>query len=305
MVEPVSRILSGALLPPRLRDLPHPPRKVHLLGELPRGPGVAVVGTREPCAEARQFGLELARDLARAGIIVLSGGAEGIDTAAHLGALEGGGQTVVMAPAGHLKPFPPQNAGLFRTIVERGGAYLSTHPPDEAALRGGFFARNGCLVALAHVLVVVEAPFRSGARNAAAWARRLARPLLVVPSAPWIPTGRGSILELRLGGKVCTGAKDVLQTLEQALVIPAGRVDPPAIEAVSPAQTVLGFAGAETERAELLRVVQAVQAGARHVDAICAISGLATAAVQRHTLTLTLEGVLVADPVGGVGLSTP
>jgi DNA processing protein len=299
MLEPISRILSGDLLPGRLRDLPEPPSELHLAGELPRGPAVAIVGTRSPSDAALKFAASLAGDLARAGIIILSGGAEGIDSAAHQGALDAKGQTVVVAPAGFDRPFPPKNRDLFRKIVAAGGAYLALLPPDEPAPRGVFFARNGCLVALAHAVVVVEARHRSGARNAAAWARRLARPLLAVPSAPWILTGPGCILELRLGARLCTGSDDVLRALEESLVIPAlPRTPAPAPEPDSE-QMALPLGPAEAG-GELERVVRAVAAGARHLDGVCEALGLPPASAQRHLLTLTLEGVLVADALGGL-----
>jgi len=301
MVDARSLTLAGPLLPVRLQDLPRPPRRIHVLGELPRGPGVAIVGSRHPTREARYFAFRLARDLARAGITVLSGGAEGIDGAAHLGALRGRGATVVVAPAGFEKPFPAFHRALFEHVVARGGAYLSLRAPSEPAF--GFFARNACLVALAHVLVVVEAKYRSGARNAASWARRLGRPLLIVPSAPWIPAGRGCLLELRLGGKLCTGSEDVLDALEESLVLP-----PRPKQRTAPAaeQTELPFtapAPATALDAEARLLLEAVRAGARHLDAVCERSGLSAAAAQRLILTLTLEGVLAADPAGRLGVT--
>ncbi len=302
MLEPISRILSGDLLPARLRDLPEPPSELHLAGELPRGPSVAIVGTRTPSDAAFKFTTALAGDLARAGIIILSGGAEGIDSAAHQGALDAKGRTVVVAPAGFDKPFPPKNRELFHKIVAAGGAYLALLPPHEPAPRGVFFARNGCLVALAHAVVVVEARHRSGARNAAAWARRLARPLLAVPSAPWISTGLGCILELRLGARLCTGSEDVLRALEESLVIPSRPPTPPPASEPYSEQLALPL-GLVEAGGELERVARAVLAGARHLDRVCEAAGLPPASAQRHLLTLTLEGVLVADAVGGFGLN--
>lgn len=302
MGESLSRVLSGSLLPPRVLDLQEPPSELHLLGELPRGPMVAIVGTRRPSSDALKFARDLACELAKAGLIILSGGAAGIDTAAHVGALDGEGRTVVVAPAGHERPFPPANTELFRRVVEAGGAYLSLLPPAEPAPRGVFFARNACLVALAHAVVVVEAPYRSGARNAAAWARRLGRPLLAVPSTPWISTGAGCNLELRLGARLCTSSKDVLDVLEESLVIPPRPSEPDRTAEPASGQMALPFAPGDAN-GEILRVVRAVESGARHLDAVCEASGLAPAAVQRHVLTLTLEGVLVADPVGGLALT--
>ena len=92
------RELTGAEYPPRLRDLPDPPR-VWVTGELPRAQSVAIVGTRRPSAEGRTFARSLSASLASEGVIILSGGAEGIDAAAHEGALDARGVTVVVAPS--------------------------------------------------------------------------------------------------------------------------------------------------------------------------------------------------------------
>jgi DNA processing protein len=318
MADLAPRFVGGALLPPRLQDLARPPRGVYVVGELPRGPAVAIVGTRHPSPEARRFAFRLARDLARAGLTVLSGGAQGIDAAAHLGAMRGRGPTVVVGPGGYYRPYPDCHRRLFERVVAHGGAYLSLRRPKRPALRGGFFARNACLVALAHAVVVVEARYRSGARNAANWARRLGRPILVVPSTPWSSTGRGCVVELRLGAKVCGGPADVLDALEQALVLPtrpkspareleAEQIDlpfaaplepgssPPAARLVHPPEQSVA-----PEDDDAHRVLAAVWSGARHLDAVCERSGLSPATTQRLILTLTLEGVLAADPAGGL-----
>jgi DNA processing protein len=270
---------------------------------------VAVVGTRDPTLEARRFAFRLAAELCRAGVAVFSGGAEGIDHAAHLGALRARGTTVVVAPAGIWAPYPDKHARLFGRILEREGAYLSLVGDGVVAQQGNFFARNAAMAALSHALVVVEAPFRSGARNAARWARRLGRPLLVVPAAPWNPRGSGSILELRRGALLCTRTEDVLREVERVLLLPEktlkvpGRrpthAPVPLLEEPLPAQGQLPFPPEITGEPELEAVARAIRSGASHQDAVCERSGLPASVVQRHVLTLTLEGVLAPDLAGG------
>jgi DNA processing protein len=292
------RILSGPGLPHRLADLAEPPEALYVRGELPRGPSVAIVGTRYATAKGRRFTRELAGALARAGVVVLSGGAKGIDTAAHVGALEGGGPTVVVAPAGFDVPYPDENAGLFEKILGEGGAYVSVVPDGTKATRPIFFLRNACLSALAHVVVVVEAGFRSGASNAARWARELGRPLLVVPHAPWEPKGIGCLAELRRGARVCTGRRDVLRELDRLLLCPLPRDG-------SPVQPELPFTSRAGPPAELERVRAAIAGGANHVDQVSLVTGLGAAEVQRQILTLTLSGVLAPDPAGRLALVAP
>src|SRR3954468_417449 len=222
MSDVADRCLFGSALPGRLMDLEEPPDRLFLRGELPRGPAVAIVGTRHPTKPYARYAHRLGRELAEAGVAVLSGGAKGIDTAAHRGALAAGGVTVVVAPAGFERPYPEQNAELFRQVVAAGGAYLSLPEPNCPASRGIFFARNACLVALAHLIVVVESPIRSGARNAAAHARRLGRPLFAVPAPPWHGNGRGCLAELQLGAQVLISVKDLLRALRDQNLHPVG-----------------------------------------------------------------------------------
>ena len=290
------RILSGPTLPSRIGDLPEPPQALYVRGELPRGPSVAIVGTRHATVRGLGFAEALAHDLARAGVTVLSGGAEGIDTAAHLGALRSGARTVVIAPASFDSPYPAENAPLFERVVEGGGAYVSLVPDGARTQQAMFFPRNACLVALAHVVVVVEAGFRSGALNAARWARKLGRPLLVVPHAPWSEKGKGCLIELRRGAELCEGPSDVLRELDRLLLRPLP-IDGSSI------QPQLPFTGDLGRRAELERVRLAIAGGAQNVDQVSDATGLSAAVVQRQILTLVLSGVLAPDPSGRLVLS--
>jgi DNA processing protein len=282
-------------LPPRLADLAKPPLRLYLHGELPRGPAVAIVGTRHASREGARFTRRLASELAAAGVAVLSGGAKGIDTAAHVGALQAGGVTVVVAPAGLSCPFPSKNAELFRRIVDAGGAYLSLVPDEVPATQPIFFARNACLAALAHAVVMTETPVRSGTKNAAKWARRLGRPLFVVPHSPWRWQGAGCVRELRLGAQPLDRAKDVLRILEAAGLRALGAPAPVAFQAELPlGEPVSGMDP----------VLDALRSGACHADEIAERTGLSVVAVQQRILTLALSGVLVPGPWGSLKLVT-
>ncbi|HEX9619174.1 MAG TPA: DNA-processing protein DprA [Polyangiaceae bacterium] len=280
--------LSGSSLPERLRALPKPPARVFLCGTLPRGFAVAVVGTRHPTEQGRALGRHIAADLASAGVVVVSGGASGIDRAAHEGALGAGGRTLVVAPSGFARPFPEEHRALFHGVVEAGGAYLSLVPDDVPATRSAFFPRNGCLVALADALVLVEAPVRSGARNAVKHARRLGRPVFAVPHSPWNAVGRGCNVELRGGAKLLESARDVL-----------GELPVPGATAAEGGPTQLELGGFEAAP-DLAAVWQAVRDGARSVDAVCARAGLPPSRAQAALLALSLDGRLVMDATGVV-----
>jgi len=297
VLEAVETCLSGETLPPRVADLEAPPERLFLRGELPRGPAIAIVGTRHPSERAAEYAYELAGKLARAGVSVLSGGAKGIDTEAHRGALAVGGVTVVVAPGGFEHPFPEQNADLFRAVVAGGGAYLSLVEAQVPAHRSRFFLRNACLMALAHVAVIVESPIRSGARNAAAYARRLGRPYFVVPYPPWHANGRGCAAELNLGARPLTGEKDLFRALAEQNLHSVATVTGPRRPAL-PQQEILNFTETSAPDAARAAVLDAVQRGAASADEICLRTGLSAGRVSELILTLRLEGVLVTHPSG-------
>jgi DNA processing protein len=236
-----------------------------------------------------RFTRRLAAELAAAGVAILSGGAKGIDTAAHEGALDVSGTTVVVAPAGFGTPFPGKNAPLFRRIVESGGAYLSLVPDAVPATRGIFFARNACLAALAHAVIVTETPVQSGSKNASKWARGLGRPLFVVPHSPWHWQGKGAVQELRLGAEPLDSAADVLKVLKRSGLHGLAR---------GPVQQDLPLASGMDP------VLEALRSGAAHPDEIAELTGLTLVAVQQRILTLALSGVLVPGPWGSLKLVT-
>ena len=163
------------LYPNALRDLGDPPSVIRLVGDLPSfADAVSIVGTRRADDEALEFTYDLASALAREGISVISGGALGVDSAAHEGALDAGGCTVVVLPVGLDVPYPPANAKLFERVTRAG--CLLTEVPDGADMqRGRFLKRNRLIAALAESTVVIQAPARSGALSTARHARTLGR----------------------------------------------------------------------------------------------------------------------------------
>jgi DNA processing protein len=328
---PPHRVLEGAALPPAIRGLPDPPARLFLYGCLPSSPRVAIVGTRHPSTEASNYAEFIASWLAARGVAILSGGAKGIDAAAHVGALQTG-VTVVVAPSSFDRPFPLTHRSMYAEIVERGGGYLSLFDHDVPARREYFLARNRVLVALGDAVIVVEAPSRSGARNAGKWARRLGRPYFVVPSPPWNERGRGCILELQLGGRALGAPEEVLRALERAArrlpcapkpasprtalatrpgADPAAtHLDPsPSREAAPRASR--SELGAEASRSELRaeaarlddgslaeRILAALRAGARYAGELASAIGASLPEVQHEVLLLTLSGDVEQGPAG-------
>lgn len=314
--ERVFRVLDSDY-PAALRELPHPPDPVWVRGELPQGPAIAIVGTRSASPPALEFAKRLARRLAEAGVVVHSGGAAGIDRAAHEGALEAGAPTVVVAGTGLDHVYPKEHEALFETITARGGAIVSPFERTQRGWRWTFLRRNAVLAALTRALVLIEAPIKSGARSAAMAARRLGRPLFVVPGAPWDPLGAGAFVELTLGATPLTNEADLFDVLGLAPdakgepLFPWALALPPKpfrrqassteTAKASPSQPTLPLAVSELP-ADLPPAVRAVweatSEAPRHADELCAMTGLSAPVVHEALLTLTLHAVLVEAPSG-------
>ena len=173
---------------------------------------VAIVGSREATDAAKRYATELAGCLANRGAVVVSGGAFGIDAAAHRGALGASGRTWVVAPTGHLRCFPVQHEGLFQGIARGPGAMIWPFAP-RFVHRPCFQGRNRVLVALADAVVVVQAGLPSGALNSAKHARKLGKPLWVVPLSPWEAPSSGSLRLLEDGARPLTSAHLFLSSL--------------------------------------------------------------------------------------------
>jgi DNA processing protein len=141
---------------------------------------VAIVGARHSTEYGEWVARDLAGRLTERGFVVVSGGAHGIDAAAHRGALSTGGETVLVSAGGLDSAYPPANAGLFDRVAES-GLLVSESPPGAAPRRRRFLTRNRLIAALGTGTLVVEAALRSGALNTARHCVELGRPLMAVP----------------------------------------------------------------------------------------------------------------------------
>lgn len=181
---------------------------------------VGIVGSRASTAYGEQVSSEFAFTLASAGVVIVSGGAYGIDAAAHRAALAAGGETVLVSAGGLDRPYPPGNAALFVRVAET-GMLVSESPPGCAPQRRRFLTRNRLIAALSTGTVIVEAARRSGARNTAAHCIALQRPLMAVPGPIMSPMSIGCHGLIRgdggLGPALLVGcAADVLAVVGRA-----------------------------------------------------------------------------------------
>jgi DNA processing protein len=179
----------------------------------PDGPRVAIVGSRRPSPYGEAVAEQLAADLARAGIIVVSGLALGCDAAAHRGALLAGGITLAVMGTGVDVIYPAANARLAEDILAGGGALVSQFPNGTAPRRHNFPARNVTIAALSDAVVVVEAAQGSGALITAEAALELHKEVMAVPGSVFSPLSVGTHALIRDGAGLVQNARDVLAIL--------------------------------------------------------------------------------------------
>jgi DNA processing protein len=290
--------LGQPSFPVRLLELRKPPELLAVAGEMPPRPTLAIVGTRKPSAEATAFARELAGAIVQHGGIVASGGAVGIDAAAHEGTLDAGGATWVVAATGADEVFPPENAPLFRRVLSSGGAMIWPFERTRRADPRTFFARNGVLVALADALVIVQAGVPSGTLNAARWARKLGRPVWAVCAPPWVPGFLGCAAVAELGARPLVSIAGWLHAV--GLTSKRSRATSTATSTATPTATPTAKLTSE----ELLLLENLSPTQGRHVDEIAANSGLSAQAVATALLTLALENVVVEGPEGIYRIAT-
>lgn len=176
-------VFGQSSYPVRLAGSPDPPPVLYVAGRLDVARAAAIVGCRAASRRFLDLTRKMAADLASAGFTVVSGGAYGIDAAAHLGALDAGGPTVCVLGGGLDQLYPDRHVPLFEDIA-RAGALLSPFRPGTAPRRGCFLSRNRVIAALSEAVVVVEAGGRSGARSTALQARTLGRKVMAVRGSP-------------------------------------------------------------------------------------------------------------------------
>jgi DNA processing protein len=212
-----------ATYPPLLGAIHDPPRQLFLRGsgdsELLSRPAVAVVGARSCSAYGRSVARSLARELAAAGLVVVSGMARGVDGEAHRGALEAGGATVAVLGCGIDRDYPAAHAELARRIRERGLAASEYEPGVEPA-PWRFPARNRIIAGLCAATVVVEARERSGALITADFALDEGREVFAVPGEITSALSDGTNALIKIGAAPVTCADDVLELFELVLIRP-------------------------------------------------------------------------------------
>lgn len=199
--------------PRSLWEINNPPCVLYVKGKLPKVdemPSIAMVGTRDATISGKKIAFSLSYQLARAGAVIISGGARGIDTAAHKGAMQAQGKTVCVLGCGVNYPYLMENAGLRECVAEF-GALVSEYPPDAPASRGAFPIRNRIISGLSCGVLVVEAAAKSGSLITADLALDQGKDVFAVPCGIDNPVSRGVNTLIRNGAIPISSAEELLE----------------------------------------------------------------------------------------------
>ncbi|PYK98203.1 MAG: DNA-protecting protein DprA [Verrucomicrobia bacterium] len=273
--------------PELLRQIYDPPIVLYVKGRLTAKDknAIAMVGSRRTTHYGLETARKLAYQLAYLGVTLVSGGARGIDTAAHQGALSARGRTVAVLGNGINIVFPPENVELFERIAA-GGAVMTQFPFNRKADKQSFPIRNRIVAGMTIGTVVVEANLTSGALITAGMAIDNGRQLFAVPGRIDSPQSKGCHDLIKKGAKLCEGAEDILSEFEY--LFPAGNRPPSPAE--SGALPALGLSGNEQKIYEVLSTEESA------MDEVIRRSGLPASAVSVTLLSLEMKRLIKQLP---------
>jgi DNA processing protein len=283
--------ITDARYPAMLRATPDCPIALYVAGSIDalNDPQLAIVGSRNPSPSGREIAFEFAETLATRGLSVTSGLAEGIDSAAHRGALAAQGTTVAVLGSGIDVVYPRRNFSLSEEIRHR-GAVISEFPLGTPPRRENFPRRNRIIAALSLGTLVVEAAQRSGSLITARMAGEYGRELFAVPGSIRNPLSRGCHELIRQGAKLTESAADILSELNFSGFFATVGCPPKAPAAG------LGFeAGMDKEHKILL---DALGFDPVDLDLLVVRTGFKPEAVSSMMMILELEGHVQAAPGG-------
>ena len=259
-----------------LAQIDKPPKRVFYSGNLPasRMPTVAIVGTRKPTNYGKDVTYKLATELAKKGIVIVSGLALGVDGIAHTAACDAGGVTLAVLPSGLPRIYPSSHRGLAERIIATGGALLSEYEATATnAYQSNFLERNRIVSGLADAIIITEAAARSGTLNTAAHALTQGKEIFVVPGNITSPMSAGCNALIKQGAHVVTDVNDVVE-----------RIAPQLLQQ----QTGLALG---TNPAEVAIITQ-LQTGMRDGDEIQRTTGLSSTEFNTSLTMLEVQGTI-------------
>ncbi|MCI9087327.1 MAG: DNA-protecting protein DprA [Clostridia bacterium] len=201
--------------PEKLKHIYAPPARLYLLGDenILNKPSIAIIGCRQASDYGKKVAFRFAYELAKQGIVVISGLARGIDTCGHLGAVKANGQTIAVLGSGFAHIYPAENKGLCREIIQKGGAIITEYLPESKPEKMHFPARNRLISGLSNGVLVVEAKEKSGTLITVDYALDQGKEVFMVPGNITNPNSDGTNSLIQQGAKLVTKVEDILAEL--------------------------------------------------------------------------------------------
>jgi DNA processing protein len=209
--------LTSKEFPEILKNIPQPPQKLYAIGELTsllNLPRVAVVGSRKVTPYGRHVTQNLAYELARSGVVIISGLALGVDSIAHEACLEAGGKTIAVLPTSLDNMYPSSHRHLAKRIIENGGALVSEYESGMPGLKQNFIERNRLVSGLSEGVLIPEAAIKSGTLHTANFALDQGKTVMAVPGNITSQTSEGTNNLLKSGAVLVTEIEDIFQALK-------------------------------------------------------------------------------------------
>lgn len=258
-----------------LTHLAKNPEKLHIIGTLPeeRRPTVAIVGTRKPSNYGKEVTHQLSYDLAKRGVVIVSGLALGIDGIAHKAALEAGGTTLAVLANGLSQIYPATHRELAKKILLQEGAILSEYDLDVGVRPYRLLERNRIVSGLSDAIIITEAASRSGTLNTAAHALEQGKEVFVVPGNITSPLSSGCNSLLKQGAHPVTCAEDVLEVIAPDLL---------------KTQAIIPLGSNELEA----NIIALIQSGARDGDALLGQLSVSVGELNQALTMLELAGTV-------------
>ena len=254
---------------------------------------IAMVGTRKPSTYGLKSASELSAQLSQAGMTVVSGLAEGIDTAAHQAALDQGGRTIAVMGRGLSSIFPVSNHALAKRIADGGGALLSQFPMDFPGAKWTFPVRNRTIAGLSQGTVVIEGALRSGSMITASDAADLGREVFALPGSITQPQSEGPHYLIQQGARLVSKVEDILDQLSELPLQYEGKRKAPAANksAYAGKREIDDLTGEEMKVFQILK-----ETGSCGADELAMKSGLAVGKLAGMMTLLELKGAVRSLP---------
>lgn len=268
--------INNEIYPSKLKEIKNAPKKLFLRGniELFRSNSIAIVGSRECTSYGFYEAYEFAKELSKKGICVISGLAQGIDTAAHLGAMHQKGKTIAVLGTGLNKIYPKENEILAESIIKNGGLIISEYGLYEERKSENFPKRNRIMSGLSDGILVIEARRKSGTLITARYAREQGKKVFSLPGNVDIINSSGTNELIKNGAKLVTEAKDILNEFM-----------------IEEEKTVN-----EEINQEYKKVYDLIGSNPIHINEICKKTNSSMAEVNQIITMLEIEGLIKSLP---------